>query len=99
MCRTRAARRNVLPSNELPEAQTVGDRIVEQVLASLRANPEAPVRLAHKINNSQRTVGAQLSGQLALRYGDEGLPASQVQIRFDGGLGRVSALSALTGCI
>lgn len=97
MCRTRAARRNVLPSNELPEAQTVGDRIVEQVLASLHANPEAPVRLAHKINNSQRTVGARLSGQLALRYGDEGLPASQVQIRFDGAAGQSFGAFGING--
>ncbi|MDI9547610.1 MAG: glutamate synthase large subunit [Chloroflexota bacterium] len=94
---TGSARRNVLPSNELPEAQTVGDRIVEQVLASLRANPEAPVRLAHKINNSQRTVGARLSGQLALRYGDEGLPASQVQIRFDGAAGQSFGAFGING--
>jgi glutamate synthase domain-containing protein 3 len=66
----------------------VGDRIVEQVLASLRANPGAPVRLAHKINNTERTVGARLAGQLALRYGDGGLPEGQVQITFTGSGGQ-----------
>ncbi|HXF62691.1 MAG TPA: glutamate synthase-related protein, partial [Caldilineaceae bacterium] len=87
---TGSARRRVLPKNELPEQPTVGvgDRIVEQVLASLRANPNAPVRLAHRIDNTQRTVGARLSGQLALRYGDAGLPDGQVQITFTGSAGQ-----------
>lgn len=86
---TGSARRRVLPSNELPvEENHVGDRIVEQVLASLRANPDAPVRLAHKIRNTQRSVGARLAGQLALRYGDAGLPDGQVQITFTGSGGQ-----------
>jgi glutamate synthase (ferredoxin) len=86
---TGSARRRVLPNNELPaESNHVGDRIVEQVLASLRANPGAPVRLAHKIRNTQRTVGARLAGQLALRYGDAGLPDGQVQITLTGSGGQ-----------
>jgi len=85
---TGSARRRVLPKNELPEEYHVGDRIVEQVLASLRANPDAPVRFAHKIKNTQRTVGARLAGQLALRYGDAGLPEGQVQITLTGSGGQ-----------
>jgi glutamate synthase (ferredoxin) len=90
---TGSARRRVLPKNELPKNESggerhVGDRIVEQVLASLRANPGAPVRLAHRISNTQRTVGAGLSGQLALRYGDAGLPEGQVKITFTGSGGQ-----------
>jgi glutamate synthase (ferredoxin) len=81
---TGSARRNVLPKNEVIAAETVGDRIVEQVLASLTANPDAPVRLAHRIRNTERTVGTRLSGQLALRYGDAGLPDGQVHITFTG---------------
>lgn len=86
---TGSARRRVMPSNELPaEENHVGNRIVEQVLASLRANPDAPVRLAHKIKNTQRTVGARLAGQLALRYGDAGLPEGQVKITLTGSGGQ-----------
>jgi len=86
---TGSARRNVLPRNETaPPDESVGDRIVEQVLALLQANPEAPVRLAHKINNTQRSVGARLSGQLALRYGDAGLPEGQIHIDFGGHAGQ-----------
>jgi glutamate synthase (ferredoxin) len=85
---TGSARRNVLPKNEPPEETTVGDRVTEQVLASLRANPDAPVRLAHKIDNTQRTVGAKLSGQLALRYGDAGLPEGKASVSFRGSAGQ-----------
>ena len=85
---TGSARRNVLPRNEVIADETVGDRIVEQVLASLQANPDAPVRLAHNIRNVERTVGTRLSGQLALRYGDSGLRDEQVKITFTGSAGQ-----------
>ena len=94
---TGSARRNVLPRNELPAESNIGDRITEQVLASLRANPDAPVRLAHKIDNTQRTVGARLSGQLALRYGDEGLPADKVRITFTGSAGQSFGAFGING--
>ncbi|MEZ4673210.1 MAG: glutamate synthase large subunit [Caldilineaceae bacterium] len=94
---TGSARRNVLPSNEVPDENNIGMRIVEQVLASLRANPDAPVRLAQKINNTQRSVGAKLAGQLALRYGNQGLPAEQVQITFTGSAGQSFGAFCLQG--
>ncbi len=94
---TGSARRNVLPRNELPVETNIGDRITEQVLASLRADPDAPVRLAHKIDNTQRTVGGRLSGQLALRYGDEGLPSDKVRITFTGSAGQSFGAFGING--
>lgn len=94
---TGSARRRVLPKNELPEQTSVGDRIVEQVLASLRANPDAPVRLAHQIDNRQRSVGARLAGQLALRHGDNGLPDGHIQITFTGSAGQSFGAFSLRG--
>ncbi len=85
---TGSARRNVLPSNEIIANPTVGDRIVEQVLASLQANPESPVRLTHPIRNIERSVGTRLSGQLALRYGDDGLDDGHVSVTFTGTAGQ-----------
>jgi glutamate synthase domain-containing protein 3 len=95
---TGTARRNVLPRNEvaLPEP-TLSDRITEQVLAALQANPDAPIRFAHKISNVDRTVGTCLSGQLALRYGDAGLPDGQVRIAFQGNAGQSFGAFALHG--
>ncbi len=67
------------PRNEVvPPAETLSDRITEQVLAALQANPDSPVRLAHKITNVERAVGARVSGQLALRYGDAGSAAMAI---------------------
>ncbi len=94
---TGSARRNVLPSNEPLDENNIGTRIVEQVLASLRANPDAPVRLAQKINNTQRSVGAKLAGQLALRYGNQGLPDEQIQITFTGSAGQSFGAFCLKG--
>ena len=94
---TGSARRNVLPSNEPPAHTAIGDYIVEQVLASLSANADAPVRLTHKIDNAQRSVGAKLTGQLALRYGDQGLPDGQIQITFTGSAGQSFGAFALRG--
>ena len=95
---TGTARRNVLPRNEIvPPDETLSDRITEQVLAALQANPEAPVRLAHKIGNVDRTVGARVSGQLALRYGDAGLPEGQIRISLEGNAGQSFGAFALRG--
>ena len=95
---TGTARRNVLPRNEVvPLDLSLSDRITEQVLAALQANPDAPVHLAHKINNTDRTVGARVSGQLALRYGDAGLPDGQVRIEFEGTAGQSFGAFAIGG--
>ena len=40
------------------------------------------------IHNSNRTVGAMLSGKVAKRYGEEGLPADTINIRFTGSAGQ-----------
>jgi glutamate synthase (ferredoxin) len=86
---TGTARRNVLPRNEVvPLDLTLSDRITEQVLAGLQANPDASIHLAHKIHNTDRTIGARVSGQLALRYGDTGLPDGQIRIDFEGTAGQ-----------
>jgi glutamate synthase domain-containing protein 3 len=95
---TGTARRNVLPRNEVvPADETLSDRITEQVLAALQANPDAPVRLAHKIANVERTVGASVSGQLALRYGDEGLPDGHIRVDLHGYAGQSFGAFAIRG--
>src|SRR6185437_6811804 len=46
-----------------------------------------PVRLERSIRNVDRTVGAMLSGELALRWGHAGLPEDTISIRFRGTAG------------
>jgi glutamate synthase (NADPH) large chain len=46
-----------------------------------------PVRIEKPIRNVHRTVGAMLSGQVALRYGHTGLPEDTIWARFKGNAG------------
>jgi glutamate synthase domain-containing protein 3 len=43
-----------------------------------------PVRLNLKIRNAHRSVGAMLSGEIARRFGHEGLPEDTVHVAFEG---------------
>ena len=47
-----------------------------------------PVRLAREIGNLHRTVGAMLSGAVARRHGNEGLPDDTIRIAFTGHAGQ-----------
>jgi glutamate synthase (NADPH/NADH) large chain len=48
----------------------------------------APVRLERPIRNVNRTVGAMLSGEVAKRYGHEGLPDNTIGVRLTGTAGQ-----------
>ncbi len=47
-----------------------------------------PVRIDLPITNGNRTVGTMLSGEVAKRWGLEGLPADTIRIRFQGSAGQ-----------
>jgi glutamate synthase (NADPH/NADH) large chain len=47
-----------------------------------------PVQIAMPVRNSDRTVGAMLSGEVALRYGHAGLPEDSIVIRLQGTAGQ-----------
>jgi glutamate synthase domain-containing protein 3 len=47
-----------------------------------------PVSLSLPISNTHRTVGAMLSGEIARRYGSEGLPEDTIRLDFIGSAGQ-----------
>src|SRR5262249_13425199 len=47
-----------------------------------------PVRVERSIRNVNRTVGAMLSGEVALRHGHAGLPEDTIQVKFNGTAGQ-----------
>src|SRR5579864_5604926 len=47
-----------------------------------------PVRVSLPIRNTDRTTGAMLSGEIAKRYGHEGLPADTIVAKFTGTAGQ-----------
>jgi len=57
-----------------------------QLIAAAAPALEArePVRLAYRIRNAHRSVGAMLSGTIARKYGNAGLPEDTVHVAFQG---------------
>ncbi len=67
--------------------ETALDRqIIDRAAEALER--KAPVRLEFPIRNLNRTVGAMLSGEVAKRYGHQGLPDETIGIRFTGTAGQ-----------
>jgi glutamate synthase domain-containing protein 3 len=48
----------------------------------------SPAEMKFAIRNVHRTVGAMLSGEIARRYGSEGLPDDTIRINFEGSAGQ-----------
>src|SRR6516162_7281202 len=56
--------------------------------AQIALDRGAPVRIATPIKNTDRAVGAMLSGEIAKRYGHEGLPDDTINVKFTGTAGQ-----------
>ncbi|MGH9431514.1 MAG: glutamate synthase large subunit [Terriglobia bacterium] len=62
------------------------NRLIEGARESLETR--TPVSLGLPLRNVHRSVGAMLSGEIARRYGSEGLPEDTVKIKFYGSAGQ-----------
>jgi len=60
--------------------------LIEQCRPAL--DHRAPVEGSFRIRNVHRTVGAMLSGEIARRYGSEGLPDGTIRLQFQGSAGQ-----------
>src|SRR5260221_2378257 len=67
------------------------DRAIDHKLIA-KAKPalarKKPVTIEMPIRNVHRVVGAMLSGEVAKRYGDEGMPDGSIHVRFKGTAGQ-----------
>jgi glutamate synthase (NADPH/NADH) large chain len=84
-----------LPAGASLHQTIVQDHGLEKALDQQLISVAAPalekgeaVRFEHEIRNVNRTVGAMLSGEVARRYGHEGLPNNTIQIAFTGVAGQ-----------
>ena len=66
--------------------RALDNQLIELCQAAL--NHQSPVQLDLPICNTNRTVGTMLSGEVARRYGAEGLPEDTIQIKFTGSAGQ-----------
>ncbi|MGK5091389.1 glutamate synthase large subunit [Deltaproteobacteria bacterium TL4] len=78
-------RHNVRPQNHGLEAQ-LDHQLIAQSQAALEN--KTPVSIELPISNTNRTVGTMLSGRIALKYGNEGLPENTIQCKFKGSAGQ-----------
>jgi glutamate synthase (NADPH/NADH) large chain len=60
--------------------------LIAQARAALER--QEPVQIQIPVRNTNRTVGAMLSGQVALRYGHKGLPENTIRIKATGTAGQ-----------
>ncbi|WP_085536113.1 glutamate synthase large subunit [Massilibacteroides vaginae] len=79
-----AIRKTVKQVHQIDE---VKDRtIIRQALPALDSLQE--ISLNYTIKNTERSVGAMLSGEIAKRYGNTGLPDDTLNIKFKGSAGQ-----------
>ncbi len=87
--------KHVQERNDRPGDTPLDDRIIADARAALERRE--PVELSYPIRNDQRTVGARLSGEIARRYGAEGLPDGTIEVRFRGTAGQSFGAFATRG--
>jgi len=104
-------RRNVDPRNPLLRTSPLGDRLAADAMTRLAVagsrlharsfQPSTfnlqPVTLSYPICNTDRTVGARLSGEIARHYGDTGLPDGSIVVDLHGSAGQSFGAFAIRG--
>jgi glutamate synthase (NADPH/NADH) large chain len=73
-----------------PQDHKIHDILDRKLIAQAQGALDrgAPVRIVSTIRNTDRTAGAMLSGEVAKRYGHEGLPYDTVHVHFTGTAGQ-----------
>ncbi|HEU5315289.1 MAG TPA: glutamate synthase large subunit [Chloroflexota bacterium] len=82
----RRERRNVQPRNDRHGDTPLDDEIVPAALPALERGER--VTLRYPIRNSQRTIGARVSGEIARRWGNPGLPDGSLTLELEGSAGQ-----------
>ncbi len=70
--------------NEISDAKDI--EIIKAAGESLKSRKE--ISLEYAISNTDRAVGAMLSGAVALKYGNKGLPDESITVKFKGSAGQ-----------
>ena len=81
-----APRHHTWERNDKLEDQPIDARILQDAKDAL--SKKRKVKLSYKVNNAHRSIGAALSGEIAYRYGDEGLADGTITLKFDGSSGQ-----------
>jgi glutamate synthase domain-containing protein 2/glutamate synthase domain-containing protein 1/glutamate synthase domain-containing protein 3 len=74
---------------------TLDERLLPEVKPALEG--KRSVRLLLPIRNTDRTVGARIAGEIVRRYGDAGLPGTEIELRFRGTAGQSFGAFCMSG--
>ena len=78
--------------------KVTGVKDAEMIKAAQKAiNNQEEVTLDYAIKNTDRAVGTMLSGVIAQKYGEEGLPDGTIKIKFKGSAGQSFGAFAVKG--
>ena len=75
-----------LEKNERPNNIILDDQILDLIKNNIDSSKKSEE--TYEINNTNRTVGARISGYIAKKYGDAGLPYGTVDLTFNGSAGQ-----------
>jgi glutamate synthase (ferredoxin) len=82
----RRSRRCVQERNDRQGDVKLDDQMLVDASAAIERGE--PVSLSYDIRNSMRTIGARLSGAIANRYGEDGLPEGTIKLNLRGSAGQ-----------
>ena len=88
-------RRNLQERNDPLPTEKLDDWLEQATAEAI--DRYIPVTLEHAIHNTDRTVGARLAGEIALRYGDKGLPEGTIRVTFHGSAGQSFGAFCING--
>ncbi len=76
------------------------DNVLDERIIAAAQNAikyEEEVTLGYPIHNTDRAVGTMLSGEIARRYGEQGLPPGTINVKFTGSAGQSFGAFAVQG--
>lgn len=88
-------RRNLQSRNDPLESETLDDWLLAAAMPAVEN--QIPIALEHEIQNTDRSVGARLSGEIARRYGNQGLPEGTIRVTFTGSAGQSFGAFCING--
>ena len=76
-----------VPFNEPYDQNEYEKEILQELMPTIE-NPSTPVVLNKEISNLNRSFGARISGEIAARYGNDGLPEGTITLNMAGTTGQ-----------
>ncbi len=88
-------RRCVVGRNDRPADWPIDDTILQQARDAISGGHDLSLR--YPIRNTDRTVGARVAGDIAYRYGDDGLKNNTLTLEFSGSAGQSFGAFCING--